>query len=287
MLRVISLLIVGFVLASSVSSAVFNGTNVGAIPDGGSGTPPQCGTPRDVAFNVTGFPAVGSAAVSFTMTHGYIGDLQISLTAPDATSMVIMSRVGADTATSFGDSSNMSGAYVFSDIGAGGIWAAAAGVGNNENVPAATYRTQSAGPFSPINPGPAFTNMNATFGGVGIPNGTWILRFRDCAAADTGTVTAATLTLFGPLAGEASVSGRVTTAKGNGIRNAVVQISGGNLAEPIYTRTGESGSYRFEVPAGQTYIVSVSSKRFYFEEPVRLVTVGDSVADFNFVAVPY
>lgn len=276
-----------FLITLSVPAlpAFYNGTNTGAIPDGNSGTPPQCGAARDVTFNVGGLLSAGSATVAFTMTHTYIGDLQITLIAPNAASMILMGRVGANNAASFGDDSNMSGTYTFSDTGVGGIWAAAAGVNNNQNVPAGTYRTQAPGPFTPVNPGPAFTSMNGVFGGPS-PNGIWTLRFQDCAAADTGTVTAATLTLQGPLAGEAIVSGRVVTAEGNGIRNATVRLGGGNLAEPLTTVTGENGFYRFEVPAGQTYFVSVQSKRYHFAQPLRVMNVGDDFADVDFVALP-
>ena len=287
MSRLLTATLVLVLTASTSFPAVFSGSNLGAIPDGGSGTPPQCGTPRDVTFNVSGFPvAVGSVSVSFTMTHSYIGDLQISLTAPNSTSMVMMSRVGANTATSFGDSSNMSGTYVFSDAGSGGIWAAAASVSNNQNVPAGTYRTQAAGPFSPVDPGPAFTSLISTFSTVANPNGTWTLRFLDCAATDTGSVTAASLTLFGPLAADAVVSGRVTDVDGAGIRNASVSIFGGNLQEPLRARTGEFGTYSFSVPAGQTYVVSVSSKKFFFQENTLVVNVGDNLANLDFVAMP-
>ncbi len=273
------------VLTAPAFPAFYNGTNFGAIPDGNAGAPPQCGPARDVTFNVGGLISAGSASVAFTMTHSYIGDLQISLIAPDATSMILMSRVGATNTVPFGDTSNMSGTYTFSDTGAGGIWAAAAGVNGNQNIPAGTYLTQVAGPFSPVNPGPAFTSMNAVFGGPS-PNGIWTLRFADCAASDTGSVTAATLTLQGPLAGEAVVSGRVATADGAGIKNAVVRISGGNLSEPMRTITGPFGYYSFEVPAGQTYVLSVASKRYFFQESIRLVNVGEDFADLDFVALP-
>lgn len=266
-------------------SAFYNGTNTGAIADGGAGAPPQCGTARDVTFNVSGLLSAGSASVAFTMTHTYIGDVQIMLIAPNSTSMILMSRVGATAAIPFGDNSNMAGTYTFSDTGAGGIWAAAAGVNTNQNVPAGTYRTQVSGPFTSVNPGPAFTSLNGVFGGPN-PNGTWTLRFQDCAGNDIGSVTAATLTLQGPLAGDAVVSGKVATADGAGIKNARVQISGGNLAEPISAITGPFGFYHFEVPAGQSYILSVSSKRYFFDEPVRVVNVGEDFADLDFVAMP-
>lgn len=265
--------------------AFYSGTNTGAITDGNAGTPPQCGPARDVSFNVSGLLSAGSASVAFTMNHGYVGDLQLTLIAPNSASMILMSRVGATAAVPFGDNSNLNGTYTFSDTGTGGIWAAAAGVNGNQNVPAGTYRTQAAGPFTSANPGPAFTSMNGVFGGPN-PNGTWILRFQDCAASDTGSVTAATLTLQGPLAAEAVVSGRVVTADGAGVRNAMVTIAGGNLSEPIVARTGPFGFYSFEVPAGQSYVLSVRSKQFFFAESTRVINLGEDFAELDFVALP-
>lgn len=86
-------------------------------------------------------------------------------------------------------------------------------------------------------------------------------------------------------AASANLGGRITTAGGNGIRNVEVTISGGNLSEPRMTRTGSFGYYSIEgLEAGQTYIVSVSAKRYTFITPNRTVTLQDSVADVDFTS---
>jgi hypothetical protein len=89
------------------------------------------------------------------------------------------------------------------------------------------------------------------------------------------------------VAANASIGGRVLTANGNGIRNAVVTVSGGNLPEPIFATTGSFGLYKFDgLEVGETYVVTVQSKRFTFKVPSRLVTLDDNVLDANFEANP-
>jgi hypothetical protein len=84
-----------------------------------------------------------------------------------------------------------------------------------------------------------------------------------------------------------SVSGRILTAGGGGIRNAIVTISGGNLPSPISVQTGNFGSYGFEgLQPGQTYTVAVTTKRNVFAQPTRMVTPQVNVTDFDFIAEP-
>ena len=88
--------------------------------------------------------------------------------------------------------------------------------------------------------------------------------------------------VLAPTAAGVPVSGRVMTKGGSGIRGAVVVIDDG----AGYTRravTGSFGYYSFDdVPAGETYTVSVTSKRFQFAP--QLVTVNDAVEGLDFIA---
>lgn len=91
--------------------------------------------------------------------------------------------------------------------------------------------------------------------------------------------------LLAPTAANGFIEGRVSLADGRGIRNAMVIITGGGLAAPRYAQTGDFGNYRFEdLPVGQTYVVSVVSKRFVFANPTRTVTLDDNVTGFDFEA---
>jgi subtilisin-like proprotein convertase family protein len=175
--------------------ATFPGTGVGAIPDGLSGTPPQFGAPLVINFAVSGVSApVTSVSASVTLTHTWAGDVDMVLRAPGGTpSLVLVSRIGVQTATSFGSANDYSGTYVFDDTAAGAnIWTAAA----TNPIPAGTYRTTAPGGAGQTNP-PPVTSLNTTFAGLtpAQANGTWTLSVRDAASADTGSVTAASLTV--------------------------------------------------------------------------------------------
>ena len=112
---------------------------MGAIPDGGSGTLPVYGAPLTISFAVAGRTApLTQCAVDLTLTHSWVGDLDMVLTSPGGTaSLVTVSRIGVTTANSVGDSSNYSGLYNFTDAAAGtNIWtvATAAACGDTCNV---------------------------------------------------------------------------------------------------------------------------------------------------------
>ena len=80
--------------------------------------------------------------------------------------------------------------------------------------------------------------------------------------------------------GGVSISGRVTTPNGLGLRNATVI-----LTDPFGTRraatTSSFGLYQFDgVMTGQTYTLSVSSKRYRFAPIVRCVDASLTNIDF-------
>jgi hypothetical protein len=87
-----------------------------------------------------------------------------------------------------------------------------------------------------------------------------------------------------PTAAHVSVSGRVRTVNGGGIRNALVILTAPN-GEIRTTMTATFGYYRFtEVPVGATYIVSIISKRYTFAQPTQVITVFENVGELDFVA---
>lgn len=89
-----------------------------------------------------------------------------------------------------------------------------------------------------------------------------------------------------PTASLVSVSGRIRTADGFGIRSVVVTLtSPDGTARSM--QTGTFGYFRFDdVTAGQTYIISIRSRRYSFPEPVRLIQVVETVTDADFTASP-
>jgi hypothetical protein len=85
-----------------------------------------------------------------------------------------------------------------------------------------------------------------------------------------------------------SVSGNVTTAGGQPIRNATLTISGGNLPSPVTAQTGNFGTYSFTgLQAGESYIIRVDMKRYRFNQtPNVQVTPFADLSNVNFVANP-
>lgn len=90
------------------------------------------------------------------------------------------------------------------------------------------------------------------------------------------------VTFNGPTAANVAVSGRVLTADGRGLKNALVTLTDADGTSRTAV-TSSFGYYRFdEVAAGQSYVLAVNSKRFTFTP--RTLTVTDELTDVDFVA---
>lgn len=138
--------------------AVLNGT--GAI----STTLPDLAT-TNIPINVSDFGPVGDVKVRFRATHTFVGDLTLTLIAPDGTSVLLFNRRGSSGDNFGSGSANCDGTFaVFDDAATTTI---AAGV--------PPYN----GSFRPDSPLAALTNHEM--------NGTWILRVVDLAGGDVGT----------------------------------------------------------------------------------------------------
>lgn len=87
-----------------------------------------------------------------------------------------------------------------------------------------------------------------------------------------------------PTAAAVRVGGRVMTAEGSGIRNAVVTMIDEN-GQQRGTLTGKFGAFKFDdVAAGETYIFIVSARRFTFSQPTQVVSVLEETGEINFIA---
>ncbi len=173
--------------------STFPGTGVGPIPDGTT-----CGTeggPLTVSFAVTGVAsAPTSVSVNLTGTHPWVGDIVARLISPDGTTFVVFGKTGSTTAGGVGDSSDFGGPYNFNDAAAGNWWTAATAAGGTVPVPAGDYRTSTRGDVAGAG---AQTLITPAFASIPTSNGTWTMTFTDSCPADTGTITAANLTLGG------------------------------------------------------------------------------------------
>lgn len=86
-------------------------------------------------------------------------------------------------------------------------------------------------------------------------------------------------------AANASISGRVQTADGGGISNAILQLTNTATNETKFVRSSSFGRYVFsDLEAGQTYILFINSKRFSFNNPSRIITLSADLTDEDFVA---
>ena len=82
-----------------------------------------------------------------------------------------------------------------------------------------------------------------------------------------------------------TVSGRLITAEGRGIINARVSLTNpdGSVSYAISRR---GGYYQFDdVEVGATYIFTVQSRRYQFDNPTRVISLTDAIADLDFIAI--
>ncbi|HRI04240.1 MAG TPA: hypothetical protein PLL77_10905 [Pyrinomonadaceae bacterium] len=161
---------------------------------------------------------------------------------------------------------------------------------------AGTLQNNSGGVLAVGDPGiklvggtrPAAQSCTVTVKVRGTVGGTYVNTTGNVASFEgfVGTTASSTLNVSVLTASELSISGRVTTAEGRGIRGAVVTITGNSLTSPINLITGVNGTYSVEgLAAGETYIVTVRSRRFAFESPSRVVTLIDNVTDADFIGL--
>ena len=155
--------------------------------------------------------------------------------------------------------------------------------------------------FAPPAPPAPYNEPGSTVGGtpslfsvfgLSNPNGVWSLYMRDDAGFLTQAITGCVsggwgLEFLPSTAAQASISGRVLTADGLGIRNARIVVTGNSLAEPRVTTTGSFGYFMLDgLQTGETYVVTVNSQRYTFSTPARVLSLVDNVVDVDFIANP-
>ncbi len=87
-----------------------------------------------------------------------------------------------------------------------------------------------------------------------------------------------------PTAANVSISGRVLSVNGNGIRNVIVTLTDTN-GSVLTARTNSFGYFRFdEIEVGQTCIISVVAKRYAFKQSSQVLVVNDELTNINFIA---
>jgi len=86
-------------------------------------------------------------------------------------------------------------------------------------------------------------------------------------------------------AATASVTGRVTTSSGYGIRGAAVTIQDVNTGTSTTTLTNSFGYYTFSnLPVNDFYVMNVSAKRYTFSVNTKSFTLNDNLAGLDFTS---
>jgi hypothetical protein len=150
----------------------------------------------------------------------------------------------------------------------------------------------SPAPSGPYNePGSAIggTGTQTLFGNFGNidPNGTWSLYVRVQVSGFGQIAGGWGLEFVDPTAAQASISGRVMTSDGVAIRNAEMVLTGNSLETPLRVSTSSFGYFTFSnLAIGETYVLTVNSRRFTFQEPIRVISLTDNALDVDFIADP-
>lgn len=107
-------------------------------------------------------------------------------------------------------------------------------------------------------------------------------------SADFTTAAPTPQNTVAPTAGEVFVGGRVLDNRGFPIVNAVVTLSGGPLTQPRTFTTGGFGYFGFKnVSVGNTYVISVMSDRYSFDQPAQVVALNDEKNDLMFTGTRF
>lgn len=158
---------------------------------------------------------------------------------------------------------------------------------NTSNTLLQTLYTVTAPPLTNTNTGwvSHSVNLNA-FAGQTIR-----IRFRDFASATFAgpgqiEIDAVSIQTLQPTAANVSVGGRVLTNEGAGIsRVSVTLTDSAGVSRSATTNT--FGYYNFtDVPAGETYVLTVNNKKYFFADSPRVVSVQNDLADIDFRASP-
>ncbi len=180
-----------FGAAALSAAATAWATDGGSIMTGGAGgdVPPDAKAGEGVFESeviVTTNAPIKSVMLTLTdLTHSWAGDLSIELANLNTgVSVTLLDRLGLpEGPSSFGDSSDFSGTYIFHDEAGGNLETTAAGLGGFDAIPGGEY-------FPPDGTLGDFAGSSSA--------GTWKLTITDSSSADSGGLGGWTLTLSVP-----------------------------------------------------------------------------------------
>lgn len=258
----------------------------------------QPASPYPSTITVSGGPVqIGTLRVTlYDVAHTNPDHMDFLLVGPTGRQMIIQSDAG-------GNLNLVTPVTITFSDAAGQVLPDSAPLSTGTFEPTSWEAGQASFP-APAPPAP-YNEPGSTVGGTGTQtlggnfrftnaNGVWSLYMRDDAGlfvapeAITGCVNGGWgLEFLTSTAASASISGRVLTADGAGIRNARVVVTGNSLSEPLVTATGSFGYFTFDgLRTGETYVVTVNSQRYTFSAPSRVISLVDNVTDADFIADP-
>lgn len=220
-------------------------------------------------------PATGSIAkviVTTNITHSSSDDLEMALTSPAGTTVTLTN--GIWDSGGFPNSQNVyAGTTWDDDADPDGTVPYASNPNNGADHPYTANVVAT--PLTPVEGFGAFIGQS--------PTGTWTLRIADQFTGDGGTLNSwsvKVITASCPSAGEVTVTGRVLTPEGRGLRYARVMATDSHGVTHSVP-TGKRGIFVIpELDAGETYIFSVASRRYSYSPVV--MTLTDSIEDLEF-----
>ncbi len=90
-----------------------------------------------------------------------------------------------------------------------------------------------------------------------------------------------------PTAANVSISGRITTPDGNGVRGVIVRLERVDSGAIQTAVTNAFGFYAFaDLPVGELYVLNAFSKRYSVRGGARFITLMDEVSDVDFIVDP-
>jgi len=287
-------LIVANNFVSDVASQGFNGV---ASSDNGYGIMIETGGGYNIYYNSVSLNTNQGAGAASGITAG----INIAAAVTTVGSIDLRDNIFANTQTlgtryAIYDAST-AGNTIFSSINNNDYFAQNVGFLTSARVSLANWQTASGQDGASISADPLFTSATdlRTLFGTPVQDKGVAVSVLDDIDGNTRSVVGfaggipdiGAKERLGPTAAGVSIAGRVTTENGAGIKNAAIVVTGNSLAQPIIVKTASLGYYSIEnLQAGETYVVTVNSKRFTFQVPSRVISLTDSVNDIDFVADP-
>jgi hypothetical protein len=276
-----------FVNSVPITFASSGAADISNVPENTSSVSANPYPSQIIVSNLDG--TVSSVRVTLSgFSHAFPDQVDVLLVGPQGEKFVIMGDAGGSTSISssnpitltFGDA----GTSLLPDSGPltscfcePTTWEAP-----QTNFPAPAPPGPYNEPGNAIGNGPGANTFAEVFGGTQ-PNGVWSLYVRDVGGngmiAGGWAIEISTTTPAPPL----TVTGRVTTPQGLGLRNAIVAMTDSQGVRRTAT-TSSFGIYTFEdVRSGESYILGVSSKRYRFA--ARTMVINDNLTNVDFVGL--